>query len=33
MPKRVIVIISGGLLVLLFIIARLTHGLDYLIIP
>ena len=33
MPKRVIVILIGGLSVILFIIARLTHGLDYLIIP
>jgi len=33
MKKRVVVIALGGLLAVLFIIARLTHGLDYYRIP
>lgn len=33
MKKRVVIIALGGLLAVLFIIARLTHGLDYLSIP
>ena len=33
MKKRVVIIALGGLLAVLFIMARLTHGLDYLRIP